>query len=486
MDDSKRFTECLRERIQLPAAQKFYRSQRLEMVMMNKAHGLMLVECGLLAKEAYEKIAAGLDRVYETMTEADIDGDKEDFYFNFYYALCKEIGEDTACLIHTGRSRNDICCTTNRMEIRRSIHQACQALLTLQKTLLEKARLYADTPVTYYTYGQPAQPGMFGHYCLTQFEAFCRDFSRLQAAYGNVNRCPMGAAAGIGTSYPLDRRLVCELLGFDGVIENTLDAISSFDYIVQTQSALALFMGNVSRMAADLFFWASDECAVLDCDMAICAGSSIMPQKKNPAAVEYTRARSCHSAGTLMEMFLLYQKASSFPNIDNNELFYNYWESLDTVLAAAGELTEVLEHAHIRRGRALAHMRRSLVGAASFAERLAVRLQLPFTQTHDIVAAMVRRLLEEERVDSANMTGELLREASLSVIGRQIDLPDEEIARLLDPQTCLDGIVTAGSPKPDETRSLAEAGWEKLRYEEDWLRACRAQVDAAYRRIREA
>lgn len=483
MDSSKHFTEFLNHRIQLPTIRKFYRSQLFEMAMMNKAYGRMLVQCGLLEREQYAVISGGLDRVCANLKESDLDGDKEDFYFNFYDALCREIGEETACLIHVGRSRNDICCTTNRMEIRRSIWEAVQALIDLQETLLEKAAQNRAVPFVYYTFGQPAQPGTLGHYFAMQARVFARDFERLKAAYQNVNQCPMGAAAGIGTSYPLDRTLVSELLGFDGVLLHTMDAISSFDYIVQVQMSLSLFMANISRMTTDLLFWTSEESHLLECDRCITSGSSIMPQKKNSVAMDYTRARSCHAAGTLNEMLMLYQKSASFPSLEHLELFFNYWESLDTSLAAAGELRDVLLHTRPCPDRIQDLSDRSLVTAASFAEYLAVKLQIPFTQTHDIVGEMVRSLAENGRLNCRNMTGACLAEASQRVLGHRISLPEEEIQRVLSHGACLEHLATEGSPKASELESLLQTEKIRLGEEKAWLSQCRARVEHAYQRI---
>ena len=476
-------SEFYRDKILAPAAQKSYRGQWHELVLLNKAYALMLKRSGYLDEKQCGLIMQGLDRVEKNMTGESIKGETEDVFFALQEGLYREIGQETGGLLHTGRSRNDIFAATGRMEVRKSIWRIGEMLIRLMEKLLEEAGRSKSEPFIYYTFGQPSQPGKLGHYYLYLFQGFARDFRRLRHAYGNTNRCPMGAAAGIGTSFDVDRELMCGLLGFDEVIVNTLEAVSSCDYILETQMAVSLLMGNVSRVLTDLYTWCSWESGLWDCSYGICAGSSIMPQKKNPAAVEYARSRAAHTAGNLIDMTILYQKSSPFPNIDNMELLYNYEEGMEQAAQALGELTEILYNSEPRRGMIARNMEESLIGATALAEHLSQKFDIPFTKGHDIVTGMVRALAQRGRISQAAMTSELMREISEQVLGAARWIDDDEIRKTLDARSCTDNIITEGAPTEAQIDKMLESGKGELARCQAWLEESMARVENAYAAI---
>lgn len=231
--------------IRSPTAKSFYRSQFHEHIWKKKAHGKMLVKQGLLSSEDYKQISWALDQVEHTLQEDQIDGNLVDLYFNIMKSMYHLIGEEIGCRIHVGRSRNDMNCTCNRMAMRRELVRLMERINRIMELLLALAAENIDVIITYYTYGQPAQPGTYGHYLMMLFQMLERDFRRLLAAYATINMSPMDSATGMGTQYPPDPAYTARLLGFDGVIPHSTDAISSTDYMLESSSAIANIMTTI-------------------------------------------------------------------------------------------------------------------------------------------------------------------------------------------------------------------------------------------------
>ena len=473
------------DRIWTPQVRSFYRSQFQEMLLMDRAHGMMLVKQGLLDREDYRTIAAGLDRVERSLKEEDLDGELGDLYFNITRKLYDFVGERTGCLLHVGRSRNDMVCACCRMQARGALLGLMDRMNGLMELLLKLAEEHVGTVITYYTYGQPSQPGTFGHYLMLVFQLLSRDYVRLQAAYRNANRSPMGAAAGIGTSFPLDPAYTARLLGFDGVIEHSLDAISSPDYLLEAEAAVTILMSGMSRLAQDLFSWASYESQLLDCDDSIASGSSIMPQKKNPECFEHMRAQSARAVGMFADAMALARNTTLFPNVESTvDLFYDFGPWMEEAEKVLGLLEAGLQNSRVRRERSYEYTRDNFTAASTMAETLAQRTGVPFTETHHVIAGMVRRLMEADDLRADALTGKLLEEVSEQVLGRPIVMTDEEVRRMADPLLCLEGKVTGGTPKPEDLRALLRKGRETLEEQVQWLGRSRRQIEEAYEQLR--
>ena len=453
------------------------------MNLMNKAHGRMLVKQGLLAADDYRKIASGLDTAYRELCEQGLSGGKEDLSSYLTDRMYELIGEETGCRLHLGRSRNDMIFTTVRMEFRKTILELLNGLHDLEQTILETEKENLDTVITYYTYGQPAQPGTYAHYLNMLLNMLTRDFERLQLAYRHTNLSPMGAATGIGTGYPLDRAYTAELLGFDGVVENTMEALSDADYMLEIEAAVAILMSTLSRAAQDLYFWASDECRTLECDSAISGGSSIMPQKRNPEAIEYIRVKSAHPAAALMDGLMLNRNTTLFPSIEVIETEMQHWNNLHEALVSIGEFADVLHHVKVRKEEAYRRATENFSGAATMAEELAQKYGIPFTQTHHVIYAMIHKLIEENRLDVKNMTGELFTQTAQKVLGKAYVISDAEIAAMLDPMHGLEEKKTGGTPKRADMQALVEKNEAALEQQKTWLAAQQEKIARAYAAI---
>lgn len=458
-----------------------YRSENLG--RLNRAFAKMLNEEGLLKDEDYRLIDKGLVKIQKKVREGDMDPAKGDIHFLYEQALCDEIGAEAGSRLHMGRSRNDMYFTLWRMSVREALQAVMAETLELLKLLEQKAMENLETVIPYYTYGQPSQPGTYGHYLMSIHELLTGDMKRMRAAYKTVNRCPMGSAAGIGTAFAINKQRMCELLGFDNVIENTMTANSAVDYYLEAECALAILNTTLGRVSSDFMFFSGAECGILDCDMSVCGGSSIMPQKKNAEAVGMIRARSAQFPGYLMSSLMAAGSVTLFPSHETYAFFDRFWDNVDVLIENMQLLRLVLERSHIVQETAFARARDGFTAATAMAEELAIELGEPFTKAHHVVGGMIHTLMDEGCLNTERMTSELMKQASQNVLGYEAAKTDEEIAGMLDPLASLNGKVTGGTPKPEDTRRLLENGRRQRQEDEAWLRRAKEQIKNGYAQL---
>ena len=437
-----------------PQIRTLFQAQFQDMLYMNRVHGLMLVQQGYLSKEHFHVIDSGLRWVKENFTENQIRAELGDLYFNIMDMLNRHIGEETGNLLHVGRSRNDMCCTCGRMQVRREILDSMRQINVTMEQLLNLAGEHIETILPYYTFGQPAQPGTFGHYLLQVFLMLSRDFRRLSNAYRNTNRSPMGAAAGIGTSFVLDQKLTANLLGFDGIMEHTLDAVSASDYILETASAMMVMISGMSRLAQDLFSWASWESGILYCDDSIVAGSSIMPQKRNPICFENMRSQSAKAVGMLSEIIALSHNTTLFPNTEAAvNMLCALAEGMDKCGTVLGLLQNGLAHVSIRRERAEEHVRNCYVIASSLSEQLSQRYDISFSDAHHVVHIIINDLVKNG-MDPAELTAKRLQDVFQQELNLTISVTETDLLNYIDPVRSMALITTEGSPGQKHSEKL--------------------------------
>src|SRR6202158_606483 len=282
-------------------AKKYFLGALLE---IHYAHTRMLAGCGLLSPDEESKLLQalhGLDR--NRIAEARFDGSYEDLFFFIEGLLNEAAGRDLAGKMHTARSRNDIAVTLYRMAARREILETARALAELRAVLLEFAAAHIETVMPAHTHTQPAQPTTLAHYLLAAVEFVGRDAARLQAAFARVNLSPMGAAAITTSGFPIDRDRTARLLGFDGLAENSYGAIAAIDYITETAAVVAVAMVNIGKLVQDLLLWSTREFGYRRLADAFVESSSIMPQKRNPVALEHVRILASRALGQAQAEF---------------------------------------------------------------------------------------------------------------------------------------------------------------------------------------
>ena len=362
------------------------------------AHAGMLAERGIIAREDARAIVKGLKQV-----EKEIDRGKfefkvalEDIHMNVEARLNEIIGAPAGRL-HTARSRNDQVALDLRLWVRDAIDEIDRALERLQAALIMRAEQHAQTVMPGFTHLQPAQPVTFGHHLLAWFEMTRRDAERYADCRKRTNRLPLGAAALAGSTYPTDREFVARELGFDGVCENSLDAVSDRDFAIEFCAACALLMMHVSRMSEELVLWMNPRFGFVRIADRFCTGSSIMPQKKNPDVPELARGKTGRVYGHLMSLLTLMKGQPLAYNKDNQEDKEPLFDAVDTVTDTLRIFADMITGVTARPENMRDALRQGFATATDLADYL-TKKGLPFRDAHEAVGLAVRRA-EELGVD---------------------------------------------------------------------------------------
>ena len=452
---------------------------------VNRAHVAMLVERGIIERQAGSRILAslvGLER--RGVACLTLDPSKEDLYFNVEAVVIAELGGDAGGQMHTGRSRNDLYATIHRLKTRAIALQLTAFALKLRRRLLEKAAENVEVVMTGYTHMQPGQPITVGHYYAGVAQALGRDAQRLLDAWRNINLTPLGAGALATTGFPLDRRRTAVLLGFDGLVENSIDAVGSRDYIAELLFGLTTAAINVSRLAHDLQLWCTFEFGYVDMDDSIAGTSSIMPQKKNPSAIEHLKAKPAHLIAALVSS-LASMKSTPFSH--GREVG---GESLALLPEAAAQAQAVLAIAEavvrsvrFRADVMLAAARRNYCTLTELADMLVRDRGLSFRTAHEVVGALTRVALERGLPGSDAITAELVNKVARDVAGRELDLKDADLRAALDPRFNVEQRSVEGGPAPSATRAAIARAMADLEAQERTLKARAEGLEAADRTL---
>ncbi|MEM4391622.1 MAG: argininosuccinate lyase, partial [Candidatus Nitrosotenuis sp.] len=266
-------------------------------IIGSQAHVIMLHENGLLSKIEAKKILAALEK---TKKEKLVSSSAEDIHELIEAQVIKKTGLAVGGKMHTARSRNDQVALDLRMKIRDDINALCKALLDLIDTLVRVAEKHTETPMPLYTHLQQAQIGTFSHYIISYVDMLFRDLDRLYVTYGRINESPLGAGPVGGTSITIDRNSTARMLGFKGIVENSIDATSSRDVVAEYVSNVAILMTNLSRISEDIVLWSTSEFSFVELSDRFSSPSSVMPQKKNPDILELTRGKTARVIGNLV------------------------------------------------------------------------------------------------------------------------------------------------------------------------------------------
>ena len=429
--------------------QRFYKQD----IAGSIAHATMLAKVGVLSDAERDDIIHGL-----TAIKADIEAgtfewriDLEDVHMNIEARLTDRIGI-TGKKLHTGRSRNDQVATDIRLYLRDEIDSLLALLRKLQTGILGLAAKHTDTIMPGFTHLQTAQPVTFGHHLLAWFEMLLRDSERLVDCRKRVNRLPLGSAALAGTTYPIDRAYTAELLGFDGVCENSLDAVSDRDFAIEFTSAASLIMMHLSRMSEEMILWTSAQFRFVQIPDRFCTGSSIMPQKKNPDVPELVRGKSGRVFGDLISLLTLMKGQPLAYNKDNQEDKEPLFDAVDTVrgslLAFADMIPALQPNIPTMREAAL----RGFSTATDLADYL-VKKGIAFRDAHEIVGKAVALGVQSEKD---------LSELSLEQLQQFSDKITDDVFAVLT----LEGSVSArnhiGGTAPNQVSAAIERAYQRI------------------------
>ncbi len=353
------------------------------------AHVKMLGECGIIPQAEANRIAAGLEALAADLQSgaAALNADAEDVHMAVESLLTERLGP-VAGKLHTARSRNDQVATDLRLYVRDAVDGLREQLAAVQRTLVSLAEAHLDTLLPGMTHLQHAQPVRLAHHLLAYFWMLARDSDRLQQARARVNVLPLGAGALAGTTFPINRQRVAELLGFDGVIPNSLDAVSDRDFAIETVSASALVMMHLSRLSEELILWNSPEFGWVEMGDNVTTGSSIMPQKKNPDVAELVRGKAGRVFGDLTALLTLMKALPLAYNKDMQEDKESVFDALDTTQVCLSVMNTLLQNTEFKAEKMAASGRGDFSTATDLADYL-VRQSLPFRQAHEVVGKIV-------------------------------------------------------------------------------------------------
>lgn len=440
------------------------------------AHTAMLAEQDILPKEVASTILKGLLELRRMdPAKFPIDPLKGSLLLQVESFLFSRMGEDIGGQMHTGRSRIDQGATVRRLYKRNRMLVVLDHLNEFRSALIEKAALHTRTVMPGYTHMQQAQPWVFGHYLLSIVSRLDDDFDRLVEAYARVNLNPLGAVGLSGTSWRLDRQRTTELLGFDGLIENSKLGREAF-YAAEAIAALSFVMSTLNDLATDLHIWSSVEFGFVESDDAYCGTSSIFPQKKNPAGLETVKKASGGAVTWLATALATFRaEGTGDQAVRDLPLIDDAFDSVEGMLDLfTGIITSLIVHE--------ARMRSALEGswctASNLADVIVRTTGLSFRQVHHAVARLVKICIDEN-ITPATITREVLDRASEETLGRSLNIDDALLRTALDPEVFVRTRETTGSVAPIEVDRMIEAARVKLAAGRDWHRSASERIATA-------
>lgn len=416
------------------------------------AHATMMNHVGVLADEDLAAIKRGMAQIVEEIQTNKFEWklELEDVHLNIEARLTQLVG-DAGKRLHTGRSRNDQVTTDTRLYLREEIDTIIHLLSDLQEVLVAKAKGETDTIMPGFTHMQVAQPVTLGHHLLAYVEMFERDRNRMIDLRRRVNQCPLGAAALAGTTYPIDREFTAKLLGFESVMQNSLDAVSDRDFSIEFTAAASLVMMHISRLSEELIYWMCQRFKFMMLPDKFTTGSSIMPQKKNPDVAETARGKAGRVAGDLMSLTLLMKGLPLAYAKDTQEDKEPVFDALDTVKDTLRAFIEMMPGVEPNREEMLRAAQAGYPAATDLADYL-TKKGLPFREAHDVVGSVVR-LAQDRNCDLADLTLEDLQGFS--------SLIEEDVyEKALKLEACVAARDHVGGTAPNQVRYQV-ARWEE-------------------------
>jgi len=401
------------------------------------AHATMLGEAGIITKDESALIVKTLKEILTDIEDGKIEFmiDAEDIHMNVETILIQRIG-DVGKKLHTGRSRNDQVALDIRMYIKDEIKEISLMLKKLMETLIDIAEKNTDTVMAGYTHLQKAQPITFAHYVMAYFQMFRRDYERLSDTYKRTDVMPLGSGALAGTTFPLDRNLVKDILGFSAITENSLDGVSDRDFALEFLSALSIISVHLSRMSEEMILFNSHEFSYVEMDDAFSTGSSIMPQKKNPDIAELVRGKSGRVFGDLMTLLTVMKGIPLAYNKDMQEDKEAIFDAVDTIKMCLPVFTDMLATLTIRKENLKKGAAGGFTNATDYADYL-VKKGVPFREAHGISGKTVFYCISKDKA---------LEDLTLEEFKEFSPLIDDDVYDAISLETCVNERKIYGGP----------------------------------------
>jgi argininosuccinate lyase len=454
------------------------------LMRIHYAHLVMLAERGIITPVHARAIRDGLDTIsISDIRKTVYDGSCEDLFFFVDRLLGRACGDEAAGRLHTARSRNDIDMTMYRMQQRMLILSIYESALRLRDVLVRQADAHREDVFAAHTHTQPAQPTTVGHYLQAVVEQLERDAVRLRAAYATTNKNPLGSCAITGTGFPIDRQRTSDLLGFDGPTGNTYGSIATVDYLLESVSAASVLVAGLGRVVQDLLLWCTSEFGYLRLDDEFVQTSSIMPQKRNPVALEHARAISSKALGQASAIVLAVHNTPFGDIVDTEDdlqpLVFAMFTDADRALRL---VAAAMSTATFDRDRLAARAEQGWITVTELADTLARDEGVPFKAGHNIAT----RLVAEAARRPTESHAQVLRDVSSAVLGRPVEFDEARLREVLSARHFIEVRKTPGGPSPSELARALRQSSELLEVDSRWLSDARGKLERADTQLTEA
>ncbi|MCD7741223.1 MAG: argininosuccinate lyase [Ruminococcus sp.] len=449
-----RFTKEIDERVNdfnssIKFDSKMYKSD----IEGSIAHATMLGECGIIEQGESEKIVAGLKEILDDIESGRLEFDPtaEDIHMFIESVLTERLG-DTGKRLHTARSRNDQVALDIRLYLRDEVTEIKAYCVSLIETILKIAKENLTTVMPGYTHMQRAQPITLAHHVLAYAQMLMRDIGRLDDLYKRLNQLPLGSCALAGTTYPINRQRVCELLGFDEVMGNSLDGVSDRDFCMELASALSILMSHLSRFSEEIIMWCSWEFKFVELDDAYATGSSIMPQKKNPDVTELIRGKTARVYGDLNTLLTMMKGIPLAYNKDMQEDKEAIFDAVDTVKLCLKTFIPMLDTMTINKENMRAAAAKGFINATDCADYL-VKKGMPFRDAYKATGTLVHTCIEK---------GLTLETLPIEEYKAVCDTFDTDVYEAISLEACVMQRKSQGGPAPEAVKEQIKRLEEKL------------------------
>jgi len=417
------------------------------------AHVTMLGECGIIPEEDAETIKQGLLSIKEKIDRHEVEFvvEDEDIHMNIEKLLIETIGP-VGGKLHTGRSRNDQVATDMHLYLRTKTTELIKLIEDVQSALVKQAKEHTETLIPGYTHLQRAQPVSFAHHLLAYFWMFERDKERLMDSLKRINWLPLGSGALAGTTFPINRERVAELLGFETIYPNSMDAVSDRDFILEFLSIGSILMTHISRFSEELVLWSSQEFQFVELDDSFCTGSSIMPQKKNPDVPELLRGKTGRTYGNLIGLLTVLKGLPLAYNKDLQEDKEGMFDTVETLEGSLKLLAPMIETMTVKTEVMRKAVNNDFSNATDIADYL-VRKGLPFRDAHEVIGKIVLYAIQ---------SGKFLLDLSISEYQQFSSLFAEDIYEVLAPEQVVAVRNSFGGTSPEQVKKQIELAECKL------------------------
>lgn len=424
------------------------------------AHATMLAKVGIISPEEAQQIIQGLQGILADIEAGNFEFkvELEDIHMNIEKRLTERIGS-VGGKLHTARSRNDQVALDAHLYLKEELKTIMELVIDFQAAALKVAKENMDTIVPGYTHLQRAQPILFSHHLMAYYAMADRDFGRLADCYKRTDMLPLGAGALAGTPFPIDREYVAELLNFSQIYDNSLDAVSDRDFMLEFISAAAILMMHLSRLSEELILWSSAEFDFVELDDAFCTGSSIMPQKKNPDVAELVRGKTGRVYGNLMQLLTVMKSLPLAYNKDMQEDKEFLFDTVETVKVTLAIYAQMLGNMKVKADKMRQATRGGFVNATDVADYLAAK-GIPFRECHEIVGKLVLSCIQE---------GKNIDDLSLEEFKSFSPAFEEDVLEAIKVENCVKARKSLGGTAPEQVERFIKKSEQQLNQKKEFL-----------------